>query len=250
MNVFFDIETIPDQTPGAKEAFIKDSIENFKAPSGLTKTQALIEMGIDPKSSEGKFMAADVAKSEWEKMFAPIRAEAVGVENWRKTGLDGAQGEIFSLAWACGSEKVQGLHRVLGDCEREFLAEAFECMAASLGNLKPFFVGNYIGGFDLKFLFKRAVILGVKPPFPLPHYGRHEQHYYDLQQAWEGYNGRASLDSICKAIGIPGKPDDIDGSKVWDFVEAGNYQKVMDYNILDVEETRDVYNRFTFNVAA
>ena len=51
---------------------------------------------------------------------------------------------------------------------------------------------------------------------------------------------------MCKALGIPGKPDDIDGSKVWDFVERGDYERVMQYNILDVDESRQVYKRLTF----
>ncbi len=67
-----------------------------------------------------------------------------------------------------------------------------------------------------------------------------------MQQGWEGYNGRASLDSMCKALGLDGKPGDIDGSKVWDFVEAGKYQEVMDYNKWDVEQGRKVYKRLTF----
>ena len=138
------------------------------------------------------------------------------------------------------------MHRTLGDDEAVFLRSVFDAIKEGIGNHPPFFIGQYVAGFDLKFLFKRAVILGVEPPFKLPFSGRHDQHFYDLQQAWEGFGGRASLDSMCKALGIPGKPDDIDGSKVWDFVEAGEYQKVMDYNKLDVEETRAVYRRFNF----
>ena len=245
MNVFVDIETIPSQKEGVKEQFIKDSIENFKAPSSLSKTQAATDLGIS--AADAKFTGKDDMIAKWEAHFAPIKAEEVGIENWKKTSLDGAQGELFSIAWAVGDGPVVGAYCEPGICESSLLVDFFCGLQAEIGNLKPFFIGNYIAGFDLKFLFKRAVILGVKPPFPLPHFGRHEQHYYDLQQAWEGFNGRASLDSMCKALGIPGKPDDIDGSKVWQFVEAGEYQKVMDYNKLDVEEARILYNRFTFN---
>jgi len=211
----------------------------------MTKTLALEELGIDPKG-EGKFMAKDVAISEWEKHFAPIKAEQVGIDNWRKTGFDGAAGELFSVAWAVGDSKVEGLYRPPGDDEAVFLRRVFDAIKGAVGNHPPFFIGQYVAGFDLKFLFKRAVILGVEPPFKLPFSGRHDQHFYDLQQAWEGFNGKCSLDTMCKALGIPGKPDDIDGSKVWGFVEAGEYQKVMDYNKLDVEETRAVYRRFNF----
>lgn len=245
MNVFLDIETIPSQKEGVKEQFIKDSIENFKTPSRLSKTQAASDLGIN--AADAKLVGKDDMIDRWEKYFAPIKAEDAGIENWKKTSFDGAQGELFSIAWGVKDDKVKGYYCEPGESEAKLLRHFFNKLKEEIGNLKPFFIGNYIAGFDLKFLFKRAVILGVKPPFALPHFGRHEQHYYDLQQAWEGFNGRASLDSMCKALGIPGKPDDIDGSKVWQFVEAGEYQKVMDYNILDVEEARMVYNRFTFN---
>lgn len=244
MTVFhMDIETLPDQREGAKEAFIKESVDNFKAPSSLSKTQAAKELGLD--AAEAKLISKDDMIIKWQDHFAPIKAEAVGIENWRNTSFDGAQGELFSAAWATNDGEILGVYRSLGDSEFDLLTYAFDMMQTQC-KTQPFFVGNNIAGFDLKFLFKRAVILGVKPPFELKFDGRHNQHFYDLQQGWEGYNGRASLDSMCKALGIPGKPDDIDGSKVWDFVEACKYQEVMDYNKHDVEQGREVYKRLTF----
>jgi len=247
MNVFLDIETIPSQDPDVKAKFIQDSIDNFKAPSGMSKGQAADDLELS--AAEAKPISKDEMLIKWAGRFADKIAADEGINNWKKTSFDGAKGELFSIAWAANNGDVLGEYRAPGEDEAEFLYSVFD-QIESLGASKPFFIGNYIAGFDLKFLFKRAVILGVRPPFPLPHYGRHEQHYYDLQQAWEGFNGRASLDSMCNALGIPGKPDDIDGSKVWDFVEAGEYQKVLNYNKLDVAETRDVYNRFNFVEAA
>jgi hypothetical protein len=243
-NIVIDIETIPDQRTGAKERFIKESVDNFKAPSTMTKTLAAEELGMT--TAEAKFIAKDVMIANWEEHFAPIKAEQVGIDNWRKTSFDGAQGELFSVAWAVGDGEVLGMHRFLGDDEASFLRGVFEAIKESVGNHSPFFIGQFVGGFDLKFLFKRAVILGIEPPFKLPFSGRHEQHFYDLQQAWEGFGGRCSLDTMCKALGIEGKPDDIDGSQVWDYVEKGDYEKVMEYNKYDVEQTRKVYKRFNF----
>ena len=60
-----------------------------------------------------------------------------------------------------------------------------------------------------------------------------------------GTGGRIKLDALCKALGIEGKPDDIDGSKVWDFVKAGEHQKVCDYCADDVRKTREIYQRMT-----
>jgi len=243
-NVYIDIETIPDQRPGAKERFIKESVENFKAPSGMTKGQAVDELELDPASA--KAMSKDDAVKAWQEHFAPIKAEQDGIDNWRKTSFDGAQGELFSVAWAVSDEEVLGMYRGLSECETSFLDSVFASIKETVGNHSPFFIGQYVAGFDLKFLFKRAVILGVEPPFKLPFSGRHDQQFYDLQQAWEGFNGKCSLDTMCKSLGIEGKPDDIDGSQVWDYVEKGEYEKVMEYNKYDVEQTRKVYKRFNF----
>lgn len=244
MNIVTDIETIPSQDAAVKAAFIQDSIDNFKAPSGLSKGQAAKELGVTDEK-EIKFTSKDDMIAKWEKHFAPIKAEDVGLENWRKTSFDGAQGEVISVAWCTLDGEVDCIVRKLGESEADMLKTFFDEIL-SLGASRPFFIGNYIGGFDLKFLFKRAVILGVDPGFELPHYGRHEQHYYDLMQAWEGFNGKASQDSMCAALGINVKSDDLDGSKVWGAVEAGEYERVLTYNKLDVEEARQLYKRFNF----
>lgn len=245
MNIVLDIETIPSQDPEVKAKFIQDSIDNFKAPSGMSKGQAADELGLS--AAEAKPISKDNMLINWEKHFGPIKAEKEGIENWKKTSFDGAKGEVISVAWCTVDGEVDGMVRTLDQCEKFFLVSVFSAIR-KLNTVitKRFFIGNYIGGFDLKFLFKRAVILGVNPGFELPHYGRHEQHYYDLMQAWEGYGGKASQDSMCEALGINVKTDDLDGSKVWDAVEAGEYERVLTYNKLDVEEARQLYKRFTF----
>ena len=61
-----------------------------------------------------------------------------------------------------------------------------------------------------------------------------------------GYNNRISMNDLCLALGIDGKGDDIDGSKVWDFVQQGKIAEVAEYNKADVVRTRAIYNRMTF----
>ena len=110
----------------------------------------------------------------------------------------------------------------------------------------PFFIGHYIGGFDLKFILHRCIILGVEPPFGIPAHGRHGKDFYDTMIAWAGSKGRISQDNLCKVLGIEGKPHDIDGSKVWGFVKEGRIDEVVEYNKDDVEKNRKIYNRLNF----
>lgn len=65
----------------------------------------------------------------------------------------------------------------------------------------------------------------------------------------EIYNGPAphkyiSQKEICELFGIQGKPDDIDGSQVYDYWMRGEYEKVAEYNIYDVDRVIDLRKLF------
>lgn len=245
MHTFLDLETIPGQS--SYESFLKDAQENFKAPSSLTKGQACDDLGIT--GNDAKYLSKDDAVAKWEKEFSTTRAPEVAEENWRRTALDGGKGEVVSIAWAVEDDDVVSVQRDYTSTaygEAELISDFYAQLFARLKGRKPFFVGQYIAGFDLQFLFLRSVILGIRPPFDLPFNGRHEQHFYDTKIAWGGFKGTASQDSICKALGIQGKPDDIDGSKVWDFVKSGKIDRVAEYNRDDVEKNRMIYKRLNF----
>jgi hypothetical protein len=242
MNTYIDIETIPGQ--GLYASFLEDAKENFKAPSELTKTQACADLGLT--GNDAKFTSKDDAIAQWVAKFSEEKAPEVAEQNWRKTSFDGAKGEIISIAWAIEDGPIAAMFRQLGDSESDMLSKFFGELQLQLNGRKPFFIGQFVAGFDLKFIFHRAVILGVKPPFDLPFNGRHDQHFYDTQQAWAGFKGRMSQDSMCKALGIEGKPGDISGANVWDHVRDGDIKRVVEYNIDDVNKVRQLHKRLTF----
>lgn len=250
MITFIDIESIPGQT--SFDSFLKDAKENFKAPSDLTKGQACEDLGLTGDAA--KYTSKDDAIKLWTERFGKEKAPEVAEQEWRKTSFDGAMGELVSIAWAVEDDEVLSVYRhaaMLGDkvtlsSEADMLQGFYDLLTKRLAKRKPFFVGQYIGGFDLPFIFHRSVILGVQPPFELPFNGRHDQHYYDTQIAWAGYKGRMSQANLCAALGIQGKPDDIDGSKVWDFVKAGDVGRVAEYNRDDVVKVREIYKRLNF----
>ncbi len=90
-------------------------------------------------------------------------------EAYRKTSFDGAKGEIISIAWAVEDEPVCSYSRTLNQSEAEMICGFYDSLYKSLDGRPPFFIGHYISGFDLKFLFQRCVILGVKPNFKICH---------------------------------------------------------------------------------
>jgi hypothetical protein len=243
MDTYIDIETIPGQ--GLYAEFLQDAQENFKAPSDLTKTQACADLGL--VGNDAKFTSKDDAIAQWVAKFSKEKAPEVAEQNWRRTALDGAKGEIISIAWAIEDGPIVAMLRKLGGSESDMLSKFFRELSLQLNGRKPFFIGQFIAGFDLKFIFHRAVILGVKPPFDLPFNGRHDQHFYDTQQAWAGFKGRMSQDNMCKALGIEGKPGDISGGNVWDHVRDGDIDRVVEYNIDDVNKVRQLHKRLTFS---
>ena len=226
MHTFIDIETIPQQP---EEAGLAEAAKRVKAPATMSKPETIEQW----HNGEGKYAGIKDAMIEKE---------------YRKTSFDGSKGEIFSIAFALedGDVNVVRRHDLLPDSEMRMLKCVFEVLETKLYGRPPYFIGQYIAGFDLKFIFHRCVVLGIKPPFAIPFDGRHGKDYYCTQQAWAGFGGRISQDNLCKALGIEGKPQDIDGSKVWDFVKAGKYAEVAEYNQDDVEKNRQIFNRLNF----
>jgi predicted PolB exonuclease-like 3'-5' exonuclease len=249
MKVFIDIETIPSQDP-AVSTRIADSFPAISEP--------------DEPRCPLHFKKAETIDA-WEKETLPrLRATALlryhqdctkretAIEDaWRKTALDGSSGEIICIAWAIEDNEPSVLSRTLTGSEAELLNAFFSVLHKQLDQRHAAWVGHHVT-FDLRFLFQRAVILGVKPPFPLwweaKPWGEHLQ---DTMVMWAGVRDKISLNRLCDALNLPSKGDPlgehyIDGSLVWDFVKLGKIQEVSEYCQGDVTRCREVYKRLCF----
>lgn len=217
-NIFLDIETIPTQRPGTLERIRAD----ITPPGNITKPESI---------------------SKWMTENADAAAE----ETYRKTALSGTLGEVVCICYALDDGPVQSFCRMsLGVPESDLLRDFF----ASLDPREQYrYIGHNVMAFDLRFLFQRAVINGVRPVCPLPHDTRYNGDLvYDTMLAWSGWGNRIKLSSLCEALGIQVKSGGLDGSMVWDFVQAGRVSEVVDYCEEDVEAVRDVYRRMTFSM--
>lgn len=239
--IYIDIETIPDAD--LLDSFIQAELDDFKAPSSLTKTQACKDLGL--QGNDAKFTSAADAVSQWEERFAEIKAPEVGREKWHKSGMDGSKGKCCSIAWAKDEGEIKSISMANYPDERTLLATFFLELAKDLKSDRAMFVGHNIR-FDLKFLFRRCVILGIDPMVELPWDGRHNSSFYCTQEAWAGFREYVKLDVLCKDLGMEGKSDDIDGSKVLEHFEAGKIAEIEEYNRDDVVKTRNVYKRLKF----
>lgn len=105
------------------------------------------------------------------------------------------------------------------------------------------FVGFNIRGFDLPFLIQRSIILSVDIPEGVFD-GRYlSSIFVDLNDIWmaggRGFNG--NLDEICKACGLPGKPDDVSGAdfaKLYRNVET--QPQALEYAMNDLQIIRNL----------
>lgn len=243
MNCGLDIETVPCAD---KQSFIDEAINNFKAPSTLTKAQAAAELNL----SEAAIKSASAAEvvAQWEKEFAATKALGIAEQAWRRTALDGTYGRVLSIAWRL-SNGVDG--QVINNPDLEentlihFVSELSIQLHKDAHGRPPFFIGHNIE-WDLKFLFRRCVILGINPIFNLPFKGRHDKDYFCTMQAWCGYGERISLDNLCVALDIPAKSE-MDGSMVCDYWLANRYDEIAAYNMEDVGAALAAHKRLTWN---
>lgn len=250
IDIFLDLETIPSQNPDVKADFLKSAQENIKAPSTLTKEQAAIDLGITDKD-EIKFTSKDSMLAKWVEKKGAEAAVLAADEAWRKTSFDGGLGHICVIGWAVDDKPTQELHiNSIQDIHQERLilqafSEYVDNVCASRPNERPRFIGHNLIEFDLQFLFRRHVVLNVKPSPMIPFNARPwDDSVYDTMQKWGGQRGN-SLDKITKACGIEGKGD-IDGSMVWDYVRDGKIIEIAEYCKHDVEITRNLFKRMTF----
>ena len=221
MNVFFDLETIPGQPEYEIKAEIAKTIS---APAQMQKQETISAW----HNGEGK--------------YAGVKDAAID-DKYRSTSFDAAVGEICSAAAIIRGEVI--VHT--GGNERDIIKAFLDDVEALCKERPPFFIGHYISGFDLGFLWRRCVVHNIRPAFKIPHNGRHGKDYFDTMIEWSGFKDRISQDNLCKALGIEGKPDGMDGSKVWDTYKAGDLQKISDYNVDDVKKIEAIYNRLTFS---
>lgn len=219
-NVFLDIETIPTQVEEHKE---------------------FVQNRHDAKKKTARSKQDD--------------------QVYHETGLSGSFGEIVSIAWAIDDQPVQALYRtsIEQGTERALLHKFAHALKGQINHhtktenrvlYQPkLWIGHRIKDFDLRFLQQRFIVNKLDPQIDF--YLDKKDGIFDTMQAWAGYrsNAMVSLAELCQALGVPVKTNGLDGSKVWEAVLAGEFEKIAEYNCEDVEATRAVFNALTFRNA-
>lgn len=110
-------------------------------------------------------------------------------------------------------------------------------------------LGHNICNFDLRFIYKRSVVCGVRPSVELSFARYRNQPIYDTMCEWEKWHLRdcVSLDRLARTLGLESpKSDECNGARIAELFTGGLHRLIRDYCMKDVETTRRIYRRMTF----
>lgn len=220
-SLFIDIETAQTQNKNVIQK-IENMIEH---PKAMKKAETIAKWEIEQKP--------DAIKQAIEK-----------------TSFNGLQGEIICICYAVGDEEVRSVGRYDPSVpEADMLKVFWKDLIKNYGvNFNPEWVGHNITGFDLRFLFHRCIVNNIKPSIKIP-YNEKPWSFDIFDTLYEvmGLNSTGgSLDTIAEALGIRGKLEGMDGSKVNQYWLDGRYDEIVDYCVQDVEVVRNIYKRLKF----
>ena len=224
--LYFDIETIPaSETSHETLRYLYDRKLDKKMKNGsLDRDTAIAEIGTFEKYIEA-------------------------------SALDGAFGRVLCIAYAVNDDDIRC---ICNDNNEKKTLEDFWFVARQI----DLFVGHNIMEFDLKFIIQRSIVLGVVPTwnrFEIPgkkpwdmerflSFARYKSApIFDTMQEWSNWGSpKVGLEHVALALNIPTPKEGIDGSEVWRFYQEGKVKDICDYCIRDVDTTRAVYKRMTF----
>ena len=224
MILTLDIETLCTTDPDA----IASIRAGIKAPATHKKPETIAAWMAENQESA---TAEAVAKTSFDALYGSIACICFQFDD----------GDVHQVNAADGEEKML----------RDFyfaVEQTSKVEYVGGTTSQPLVVcGHNVAGFDLPFLKQRSIILGVKPPPALlkamnakPWDGC----IADTMTLWDSKK-MVGMDSLCSVLGIPGKGD-MDGSQVAE-VWKTDPSKVIEYCRGDVNRTRQIYKRLTFN---
>lgn len=216
MLLYLDIETIPSQSPEVHARIA----ETVTCPGNITKPESIAKWGEDKKPE--------------------LVREAIA-----KTALDGSVGHVCCIGYAIGNDDPKTLLLNTESSEADLILNCLNAIHNEFiaQNRPMFIIGHNVIDFDIRFLWQRAIVLGVRMPEwfprdPKPWSGE----VFDTMTAFAGARNRIGLDRLCLALGMDGKGE-IDGSMIGDLWASGQYERIAEYCRADVARTRAVYKR-------
>ena len=178
-------------------------------------------------------------------------------EQFRRLALHAEYGRVLSIGIIIEQEGKVVCRGVLGrdrESMRFHLDEA-KTLRGFWKQLREFddrydlIIGHNVFDFDLLFLYKRSIINRVQPSVRLSFARYRSRPIFDTMKEWElwGWRPGIKLGELAEVLQLRmAKMEGIDGSSIYDRFCAGCHQEIADYCMRDVELTREIYYRLTF----
>ena len=193
---------------------------------------------IPAEEAKRKEIEADIDARKSIKRLKPESQE----DAFLKTALDGNYGRILCIGYLKkpNSDKAE----VLTGEEADILARFWE-----IAKDVNIFIGHNIIDFDMRFIYKRSVIHGVRPSQWLSFARYRNNPMYDTMYEWEkwAFGAKITLDELAKIFNLETSKQGIDGSQVYSYFQKGKVKDVYDYCKRDVELTQAIYNKMQFS---
>lgn len=264
--IYFDLETIPDldseryeffeleelpkkREPGIDsnneppEELLKHSvpdinrvlIADYPSASYLRDVRAAEVAG---KGRKGVIDGIDALISEQENYGS--KCDEITAANIKTMSVTPEYCKIAAFGWAIGDGDLQSMVIGDGDTTEEKILAAFWSLVAEY---KPF-VGYNVLGFDLPVIFVRSAILEVDSPLVLDQKPWGDDVVDVMKKRYP--TGRAmKLKTLCRLYGVEPLIEDVDGSAVFDLMQAKDFATVGEYVRSDVHVVRELYKKFT-----
>ena len=239
MNLFLDIETLPEGAP---------DYSGLPDPSSIVVLHDDPDIVPDKRLKDPEKVAADIERKR-AALQARRRAEAVKArakreDDWRKGALDCLDGRVLCVGVAVedGGPKV-----LMEDTEEATLARLQagleRCAGKARGRLRIWTWNGF--GFDRGWLARRASRLKLYELSSRTAVGKPWE-ADDLMLAWQMGNRRqrSKLDDVCAFYGIERTANPIKGSEVLDRYMAGDLDAIRDHCIDDVRVLQLLHREF------
>lgn len=248
MSLIFDIETgpLPDEQ---LKAFLP-AFEPPKHPGEFDPAAVKVGNLKDDAKIAAKMEEARAAHAQALADYSITCLEAEA-KHWQdfadKAALSPVTGRILAIGYCCTEKNQASVSENKGEVDGELkLLQAFWRQYAKSIKSNRKIVGANILDFDLPFICRRSLILGIEIPR-----GAFDGRYFnsifvDLRKWWlfgqHQTSCPSSLDYISRALGVGGKPEGVTGAdfaKLW-FGSESEKHSALEYLLNDLSMTKEV----------
>jgi hypothetical protein len=174
---------------------------------------------------------------------------------WRETSLHPLRGRMLMTAYTIGRADPADVYvdypmpatlpkEAYDEAEKTMFRELNERFSSLPGNALVRWCGYNIIGYDLVFLWMRAIKYGFYELARRIPYQKWDKRAKDVMEIIAGPNPKNArymkLAELSAFLGAAGKTDGVDGGKVYDLWLEGQHDKIREYGKQDVVVVREV----------